>query len=193
MNVPRSHELLNRRTSRLLIIDVQEKFVGTLPHEIQRRLIESCRFICEGAKLLDVPITATEQYPERMGSTVTPLIDFADKRPSKRRFSALECTGWPPAADAADDRFQIVVAGMETHVCVLQTVLDLLAAGYQTYVVVDAVAGRGMINHNVALERIANSGAVITTTEGVLFEWCESSDAAEFKQFSSLIKSREPA
>ena len=188
MNVLRSHELLNRRSSRLLIVDVQEKLFAALDEQVQDRLLDACRFLSEGARLLEVPITATEQYPQGLGPTVASLVEFADSRPAKKRFSGVECTGWPTAAEVTDDRFQIVVAGMETHVCVLQTVLDLLAAGYQTYVVIDAVAGRGRIDHGVAIERMANSGAIITTAESVLFEWCESSDAAEFKQLSALVK-----
>lgn len=188
----RNPELLNRRSSRLLIVDVQEKLVAAFPQDVQDRLIKNCRFLCEGARLLGVPITMTEQYPQGLGPTVSSLAEFAESRPSKKRFSAIECTGWPTAAEATDDRFQIVVAGMETHVCVLQTVLDLLAAGYQTYVVVDSIAARGTVDHGVALERMANSGAVVTTAESVLFEWCEASDAHEFKQLSALIKNRKP-
>lgn len=190
MDALRSHELLNRRSSRLLIVDVQEKLISAFPAEIQDQLEENCRFLCQGAKLLEVPITMTEQYPQGLGPTIAELAEFSEVRPSKKRFSALECVGWPAAAEATDDRFQIVVAGMETHVCVLQTVLDLVASGYQTFVVVDSVAARGAIDHGVALERMANSGAVMTTAESVLFEWCETSEASEFKQLSSLIKSR---
>ena len=190
MNVMRSHELLSRRSSRLLIVDVQEKLVAALPQKIHEPLIEACTLLCEGAKLLEVPITATEQYPQGLGPTVASLANFTSDRPSKKKFSAVECTGWPTAGEAIDDRYQIIVAGMETHVCVLQTVLDLLASGYQTYVVIDAVAARRGIDHGVALERIANSGAVITTAESILFEWCETAEAKEFKQISTLIKAR---
>lgn len=98
--------------------------------------------------------------------------------------------GWPVAAEVTDDRYQIVVAGMETHVCVLQTVLDLLASGFQTFVVADAVAGRRELDHQVALDRMVNSGAILTTAEAVLFEWCETAEAPEFKQLSALVKSR---
>lgn len=190
MDAMRSPELLNRRSSRLLIVDVQEKLIVALPREIQEQFLGTCRFLGEGAKLLNVPVTITEQYPQGLGPTVPTLASFAEERPSKKRFSALECTGWPPAAEARDDRYQIVVAGMETHVCVLQTVLDLLSAGYQTYVVVDAVAGGGGVDHGVALQRMANAGAVLTSAESVLFEWCESAESPEFKQLSSLVKSR---
>jgi nicotinamidase-related amidase len=186
----RSPELLNRASSRLLIVDVQEKLVATLPETTRDRLLRTCRFLAEGAKLLGVPTAISEQYPQGLGSTVTSLQEFAAIRPAKKRFSAMEGLGWPTAAEAGDDRFQIVVAGMETHVCILQTVLDLLASGYQTYVVADAVASRRPIDQQIALQRLANSGAVVTTAESVLFEWAETAEAGEFKQLSALVKSR---
>ena len=186
----RSHEALNRRSSRLLIVDVQEKLVAALTESVRNPLLEACRLLAEGARLWEIPVTATEQYPSGLGPTVAALTEVVGSRPSKKRFSAVECTGWPTAAEVTDDRFQIVVAGMETHVCVLQTVLDLLASGFQTYVVVDAVAGRRELDHQTALNRMANAGAVLTTAESVLFEWCETAEAPEFKQLSSLVKMR---
>ncbi len=186
----RSPELLHRASSRLLIVDVQEKLVATLPEATRDLLLGSCRFLAEGARLLGVPTSITEQYPQGLGSTAAALQEFCADRPAKKRFSCVECLGWPSAAEATDDRFQIVVAGMETHVCVLQTVLDLLASGYQVFVVVDAVASRREIDQQVALERLAGSGAIPTTAEGVLFEWAETAEAAEFKQLSSLVKAR---
>ena len=190
MHELRSHELLNRRCSRLLIVDVQEKLIAALNPVDRTRLLEASQFLTAGAKLMQVPVTATEQYPSGLGSTVPSLIEFVASRPAKKQFSAVECTGWPTAAEVTDDRFQIVVAGMETHVCVLQTVLDLLALGYQTYVVLDAVASRRELDHRAALERMANSGATLTTAESVLFEWCETAEAPEFKSLSALVKAR---
>jgi nicotinamidase-related amidase len=186
----RSPELLHRASSRLLIVDVQEKLVATLPEAARDRLLGSCRFLAEGAKLLGVPVSITEQYPQGLGPTVETLREFSPDRPAKKRFSCVDCLGWPSAAEAADDRFQVVVAGMETHVCVLQTVLDLLAVGYQVYVVADAVASRREIDQQIALDRLTGSGAVLTTAEGVLFEWAETAEAAEFKQLSNLVKAR---
>ncbi len=184
----RSPELLHRQSSRLLIVDVQEKLVAALSDSSRERLIANCRFLAEGATLFGVPVVATEQYPKGLGSTVASLVELIAERPAKTRFSALECTGWGTAAASSDDRFQVVVAGMESHVCVLQTVLDLLAAGYQTFVVVDAIAGRRDLDHQIAVERMANSGATLTTAEAVLFEWCESASAPEFKPLSALVK-----
>lgn len=186
----RSPELLHRASSRLLIIDVQEKLVAAFQASSRERLIANCRFLVEGAKLLGVPVTATEQYPQGLGPTVASLAELIAERPAKKRFSAAECLGWPTAAAATEDRFQIVVAGMESHVCVLQTVFDLLASGYQVTVVADAIGARGDIDHQFALERMSNAGASLSTAESVLFEWCESAEAPEFKQLSALIKSR---
>ena len=186
----RSPELLHRASSRLLIVDVQEKLVVALSESTRERLVANCRFLIEGAKLFGVPVAATEQYPQGLGPTVAALAELISERPAKKRFSAVECLGWPTAAAASDDRFQIVVAGMESHVCVMQTVLDLLSVGYQTTVVADAVGARGDLDHQTALERMANSGATISTAEAVLFEWCESADATEFKRLSALVKAR---
>ncbi len=186
----RSPELLHRASSRLLIVDVQEKLVAALRESTRERLVSNCRFLIEGARLFGVPVTATEQYPQGLGSTVASLAELISERPAKKRFSGVECLGWPTAASASDDRFQIVVAGMETHVCVMQTVLDLLAAGYQTTVVADAVGARGDLDHHTALERMANGGATISTAEAVLFEWCESAEVPEFKRLSALVKAR---
>ena len=186
----RSPELLHRQSSRLLIVDVQEKLVGALSDSSRARLVANCRFLAEGATLFGIPVVATEQYPQGLGSTVASLAELITERPAKTQFSALECTGWGTAAASSDDRFQVVVAGMESHVCVLQTVLDLLAAGYQTFVVADAIAGRRDLDHQIALDRMANSGATLTTAEAVLFEWCESASAPEFKQLSALVKGR---
>lgn len=190
MNILRSPELLRRESSRLLLVDVQEKLVPTLGQSFHEQTLGTCQFLCEGAKLLQVPITITEQYPQGLGPTIAALKDYSQERRAKKRFSALDCTGWPTAAEVTDDRYQIVVAGIETHVCVMQTVLDLLASGYQTYVAADAVAARGTTDHQWALTRMGNAGAIITTTESILFEWCETAEAPEFKQLSSLIKSR---
>jgi nicotinamidase-related amidase len=108
-------------------------------------------------------------------------------RVEKVIFSCAAVLGWGQAADVTDEREQVVVAGMETHVCVMQTVLDLIAGGFRVYVPVDAVGSRGELDAKVALERMAASGATLTTVESVLFEWCEKAGTPEFKQIQKLI------
>jgi isochorismate hydrolase len=182
----RSHELAARTECRLLIVDVQEKLVPMISQ--YERMLGNCRRLIQGAKILEVPVFATEQYPKGLGRTVAPLAELLGSVPDKLRFSCAEVLEWGMAAEQADNRFQIVVAGIEAHVCVLQTVLDLLAGGFQVFVPADAVSSRGELDWKIALDRMSTGGAVITTTESVLFEWCEKSGTPEFKQISQLIK-----
>ena len=181
----RSRELLSRDDSRLLIVDVQEKFIPVIP--VAAQLIANCRKLIQGANILAVPTFATEQYPQGLGATTPELAELLGDRPEKLRFSSAECLGWTAAAD--DDRFQVVVAGIETHVCIQQTALDLIAAGYQVYVPADAVASRHKHDWRYALQRLRDSGATITTTESVLFEWAEVAGTDEFRQISRLVRS----
>jgi isochorismate hydrolase len=182
----RSGELIARDASRLLIVDVQEKLLPLIP--AAERVVANCGRLIDGAKVLGVPVFATEQYPKGLGHTARALADRLAPPPAKLLFSCAEVLEWGTAAEQTDQRHQIVVAGIEAHVCVLQTVLDLLAAGFQVFVPADAVASRGELDWKIALDRLAGCGATIVTTESVLFEWCERSGTPEFKQISQLIK-----
>jgi nicotinamidase-related amidase len=180
----RSRELLARDDSRLLLVDVQQKLTAIMPGiELP---IANCRKLLQGARILGVPVSATEQYPRGLGPTVPELAELVDMRVEKLRFSSAECLDW--VRGDKGDRTKVVVIGIETHVCIQQTVLDLLAAGFSVYVPADAVASRNPYDRDIALNRLRDSGATITTTESVLFEWCETSAAPEFKQISALIK-----
>jgi nicotinamidase-related amidase len=188
-SIQRSPELLSRNDSRLLVVDMQAKLLPFIP--VAQTTIRNCRRLIEGARILGVPFDATEQYPKGLGPTTPELAGFFEKVPDKQRFSCTEALDWASNRTAADDRFKIVVAGIEAHVCVLQTVLDLIAHGFRVFVPADAVASRAKLDWKVALERMSSSGATITTTESALFEWCETSGAKEFKQISALVKERE--
>lgn len=188
VSLPRSPELLHRPSSRLVLVDLQPRLLAAMPDPT--RLTAACRLLADGAKLLHVPSVATEQYPQGLGEMIPELAGLVDRRVSKLRFSAAADLGWPPAAQDPDRRFQIVLAGVECHVCVLQTALDLLSQGCSVFVAMDAVASRRELDWKLAGERLASAGAVLTTVESVLFEWCETADAAEFKSLSSLVKAR---
>lgn len=184
----RSRELVNRDTSQLLVIDVQEKLVPAIP--VRESLVDNCCKLIQAAKLFGVPVSATEQYAKGLGPTLPQLRTLLDGVTplDKARFSAAECLNWPTASNQPDDRFQVVIAGLEAHVCVLQTALDLLAIGYQVFIAADAVASRTKLNWNLALRRLSASGAIITTAESVMFEWCQAASSPEFKQLSQVIK-----
>ncbi|MBI1314438.1 isochorismatase family protein [bacterium] len=185
-NLPRSHELLSRNDSRLLVIDLQEKLVPLIDgHE---RVIASTVKLITAAGVLGVPVSATEQYPQGLGPTVEPLRGLLPACPAKIEFSCLNSLGWNTEGSDPEGRFKVVVAGIEAHVCVQQTVLDLLAHGFRVYVAADAVSSRSAIDREVALQRMSQCGAVITTAESVLFEWCERAGSDEFKAISKLVK-----
>ncbi len=183
--IPRSPELLSRHDSALLIVDVQGKLITLVPGH--RRIIWNIGRLIDGAKLLGVPVAATEQYPQGLGPTTPELARRLSDIPAKRAFSCAAC----PEIFADFARrgiFKILVAGIETHVCVQQTVLDLMTDGFRVYVAVDATGSRFDVDRDVALRRMDSAGATLTTVESALFEWCETSAAPEFKDLSALVR-----
>jgi nicotinamidase-related amidase len=186
----RSPELVGRDSSRLLIVDVQEKLLPLIP--TGRRLVHNCRRLLDAAKLLNVPIFGTEQYPKGLGRLVPELAERVGKVSDKVCFSCVPALRWGNAANLSDDRDQIVVAGMEAHVCVQQTVFDLMAAGFRVYIPADAVASRAELDWRFALDRMSTGGATVTTVESILFEWCQQAGTPEFKEIQKLIVEKEP-
>ncbi|HUQ71612.1 MAG TPA: isochorismatase family protein [Planctomycetaceae bacterium] len=181
-------DLLDRRTSRLVFVDVQEKLRAAMPDA--PALVAACRLLGDAARLFDVPVWATEQYPKGLEPTVAELRPLCDDIRPKQRFSAAEALALPPASEPNVDRDQIVLAGVETHVCVAQTALDLLSRGYRVWVVADAVASRRTTDRHMALARLRDVGVTITTVEAVVFEWCETADDPQFRTLSALVKQR---
>lgn len=184
--LPHSHELLSRDESRLLIVDMQEKLLPVI--DDHDAVLANCLKLIEAANILSVPATATEQYPKGLGSTVSEIGKQVSDRPEKIEFSCLNCLDWNSTGSDPEGRYKVVVAGIESHVCVLQTVLDLLSQGFRVFVAADAVGSRKPLDRDIALQRMASSGAVITTTESVLFEWCERAGTPEFKEISRLVR-----
>lgn len=188
LTTDRSPELHNCLRSRVLIVDVQERLVAALPRGAE--LVANVRWLAEAAKLCGVPVLITEQYPQGLGATVASLQEFAAERPSKKRFSGVQALALPSAIDDPQGRDQVILAGMETHVCVLQTAFDLLALGYRVTIAVDAVCSRRVMDHQIAIQRLRDSGATVATIEAIAFEWLETAEGEEFRAFSALVKSR---
>jgi nicotinamidase-related amidase len=189
LSLPRSPELMNREDTALLVVDAQEKLLAVISD--QGRIVWNIRRLVDAAGALRVPIAATEQYPEKLGLIPQELRKHLGDVPSKLRFSACECSeifdGWK-----ADGRFRVLICGIETHVCVMQTALDLAAAGFEPYIAVDAVGARHAVDHDIALRRMELAGVVLTSTEAAMFEWCREAGTAEFKQISALVKESPP-
>lgn len=187
--VSRSPDLVSRSTSLLAVIDLQERLLPSIAEA--PRVVWNVDRLARAAALAGVGVAATEQYPRGLGPTVAPVAQRLPSRAEKLSFSGWGAAGFRQAVEAAEPR-QIVLVGVETHVCVLQTAFDLLAAGYDAFVVADACGSRAGVDHKFALRRLAAAGATVVTTESVIFEWCESAEAAEFKQFSALVRETPP-
>jgi nicotinamidase-related amidase len=171
----------------LLIVDIQEKLLPAI--EEGERLHANAVRLVRVAEILGIPTFATEQYPRGLGPTVGPLASLIPDRPSKTTFHAL---GAPGIADrlAGLGVRHVTLAGIEAHVCVAQTALELLALGYAVQVPADAVGSRFAIDREFALRRLERAGAVVTTTEAVLFEWLGTAEHPRFKEISALVKER---
>jgi nicotinamidase-related amidase len=181
----RSPELMSHDDTALVVIDVQEKLITLIAeHE---RIIWNIRRLIDGAKLLGLPVLATEQYPKGLGHTVPELASRLADVPSKVAFSSCGCDEFCRQIVAAD-KPKLLLAGIEAHVCVQQTALDLLANGYRVYVAVDAIGARHAVDCQTALRRMELSGVTMTTTEAALFEWCRQAGTAQFKQISQLVR-----
>ncbi|WP_207061120.1 hydrolase [Motiliproteus sp. SC1-56] len=175
--------LINAKRSCLLVVDIQEKLVPAV-HGHQT-LIENCRWLLEVADIIGVPVLTSEQYPQGLGGTVEPinaLIPAAGKM-SKTHFSCAADAGCRDKIDASG-REQVIIVGMEAHVCVLQTALELNAQGKEVFVVADAVASRSPEDKSLALERMRQCGLQIVSREMVAFEWMEKSGTETFKTIS---------
>lgn len=184
--LPNSHDLIARDESRLLVVDMQEKILPAIQNH--EEVLAGCLKLIQGARLLKIPTTATEQYPKGLGSTVGAIAEHLPDRPEKIEFSCLNCLDWIASASEPESRFKVVVSGIESHVCVLQTVLDLLSHGFRVFVAADAIGSRKSLDREMAIQRMAASGAVITTVESVLFEWCQRAGTPEFKEISRLVR-----
>ena len=188
--LPRSPELMNRDDTALLVVDMQEKLVRLIPRHVP--LVWNVGRLIDGAKILGLPVLATEQYPQGLGPTSPELAARLGPIPPKLAFSCGEC-GELFEELGRKGIHRILVCGIETHVCVQQTVHDLLAAGFRVYLAVDAVGARGQLDYEIALRRMDSAGATLTTVEAALFEWCDVAGTPEFKQISNLVKQSPPA
>src|SRR5205814_7340475 len=138
-------------------------------------------------RTLGLPVWATKQYPRGLGPSAAAIAELIPERPAKTTF---HCCGVPQLLEQLYGRNirHVTVVGLEAHVCVAQTALELLDLGFRVQVPADAVASRNTLDRDVALRRIEQAGAVISTTEAVLFEWLETADRPEFKTVSALVK-----
>jgi len=180
--------VLDRTQSALLVIDVQEAYRGMTVEP--DRMLRGVRRLIEAAKILGVPILATEQYPKGLGHLMREVAELLPAGLDPIEKIALSCCGEPRFAARLSElkRKQIVVCGLEAHACVNQTAHDLLEQGYRVHVPFDAISSRFETDYRIGWEKMIGSGAVPTTVEMACLEWVKTAAAPEFKTIQKLIK-----
>jgi nicotinamidase-related amidase len=172
----------------LLIVDVQERLCAAMPRDELARLVKYATALIGTARELEMPVLATEQYPKGLGHTLPALRELLPSAPlEKMHFSCAPDPGFSAALEATRRR-QVVIAGMEAHVCVFQTARDLVASGYDVHVCADAVTSRFDVHRQVGLDLCREAGAVVTTAETAIFDLLGRCGTPQFKRASALVK-----
>ena len=180
--------LLQAAQSQLVLIDMQVKLAPVMDLVAMQAVTKNCVILLQAANLVQVPTIVTEQYPQGLGDTLPELKQyFTNTKPiAKTAFSA--CAEPTFKQHLHSDKPQIVLAGMEAHICVLQTALGLLQANKQVYVLEDAVISRSPVNKANAVARLRDADCIITNTESLVFEWLANANHEAFKAISKLIR-----
>jgi len=179
--------MIKRNTSVLMVIDIQSKLAPSIDNA--EGVIANTTKLLNVADALDVPILATEQYPKGLGHTVDALIPLIPEGATIEKEHFCSTSDPTCAARLRDlDRRQVILTGMEAHICVLQTALDLKARDYEPVIVADAVSSRAPSNYQAALDRARHEGVYIATTEMVVYEWLEKANTDAFRKVLPLIK-----
>jgi nicotinamidase-related amidase len=184
------HPLLLDRTRAVVIaVDMQEPFLRTIFE--RDRVVSHCRLLIEAARTLNVPIVATLQYAERMGGLVPDITDaLGSSQISTFDKMTFSCCGSDEVNIAIADsgRKQVLLCGVESHICIAQTALDLMQQGYQVHVALDAVSSRTASRHEIGLRKVLAAGVTGCSSEQAVFEMLETASASEFKSIHALVK-----
>jgi nicotinamidase-related amidase len=179
-------ERLDPGSTVIFVVDVQEKLAAAMPDDALEKLVKNTAILLETAKTLGMTVLASEQYPKGLGPTL-PAIPIPNAPFPKLTFDAISDLAISRALAATHAR-AVVVAGMETHVCVFQTARSLVKRGYATYVVADAVASRTKKNRALGLSLCERAGAIVSPTETIVFDLLERAGTDAFKTLSKLVK-----
>lgn len=182
-------ELLDAENSVVVIVDIQQRLAQAMPDGVRTRVIEQVSILLTAANVLSVPVMVTEQYPKGLGPTETDITTMLNSDVPVIEKTCFSCVQSAPFNQHLEQigRNKVILTGMESHICILQTALDLLGQGYQVYVLEDAVSSRSKANQYNALQRMRSSGVVITNVESALFEWLGDAKHPEFKTLAKLI------
>lgn len=183
---------LDPKASVVLVIDVQDKLASAMPEARMKDLVRASTVLLEASEILGARVIVTEQYPAGLGNTIAPIADKLVQAGAvtvtKNHFSACDELAFQRAFAALGAVRSVVVVGMETHVCVFQTVRELRSRGIEVFVAADGVASRRDDHREVGLELCRSAGAIITTMETVVFDWLAVAGTDSFKRLSKLIR-----
>ena len=180
---------LERDKAVLVVIDVQEKLCVAMDEIVLKNLVKNIGILLDSAAVLNIPVILTEQYVKGLGATLPELKEKAAHAPCFEKM-AFSCCGSQEFVAALRDtgRSQVIITGMETHVCVLQTVIELRDAGLTVHIVKDAVMSRSKQNWETAIQAMTLVGAIPTCTESAVFQLLKVAGTDEFKKLSKLVR-----
>ena len=183
-----SYDKARASLSQLILIDIQTRLSSVMQQDAMHAVIKNSGILAQAAALLEVPVIVTEQYPSGLGNTLPELLELLPNAKPIEKIT-FSCMAEPKfSRHLTRDHSQIVLAGMEAHICILQTAIDLIAAGKQVLVVEDAIISRNPANKDNALARMRDAGCIITNTESTVFEWLGRADGDAFKAISKLVR-----
>ena len=183
----KSSDKLSPKVNALLIIDVQEKIIRPI---FNKDLItKNIKKLIDAYQILEENIFVSEQNPFKLGATISELLPKNGFRKfEKMEFSIAKLEEF--LKELADKKISnLIVCGIETHICIQQTVLDCLQKGFEVFLISDSIGSRNRVDHEIALQRMTQSGAILTTTESIIFELCKTADRKEFKEIRNIIMS----
>ncbi len=183
----RKGHMLDEKNAVLIVIDIQGNLARTAAD--QELLFDSTRKLIQGATVFGLPVIVTEQIPEKLGTTIPEVAEFLEgiNRIPKETFSCCANATFMEVFRKTG-RSQVLLCGIESHICVYQTAMDLLSHGFEVHVVADAVSSRTARNREIGLSKMISAGAYLTSTETVLFELLKTADSANFKEIFRIVK-----
>jgi nicotinamidase-related amidase len=182
-------QVLDSDNSLLLLIDIQTRLVSAMPEEESENMIEYSSRLAKTAKLLNIPVFVTEQYPKGLGVTVDRIKNELNDQTQYFEKTHFSCCAANRFMDALNQtqRKQVIITGQEVHVCILQSALELIKQGYQVHILEDASCSRKAEHKFYALQRMQQAGASISNFESVLFEWLKDAQHPNFSTISQLL------
>lgn len=194
MSLSLNEKLCHSQQSQLLIIDIQERLASAMPADVIEKVARNSNILLQAATELNIPVIHSEQYPAGLGNTLPAVTENIPEEKTglihsltKTCFSCADAEGFNNLL-AKQKRQQIIITGIETHICVLQSAIQLQRLGYNIYIVEDAVCSRKKLHHKNAIKRLRQNGIVISNVESVIFEWLRDAAHPKFKTLSALIK-----